>query len=265
VRIGLLAGRQAEVLLAFAEAEFAGAIAGGPVAVAIGEVGTGAFLEGREETALVGFDAEAEDALPKRRGNIFGAAGILGAVFFVEPAIGGKVVRTLREGFAEAGALLFVEVFVVTPDGVEGGQIGGPGKGGAKEAAVGCGEDIGGGLLGGRRAGGLEARRAGEGGGGDVAGIEDFAGALGIESVGEEALGRLGEDDADGVEVFEEGDGDAWAGGADGETVAGMLDAEVASAEGAAAALDAADGEGATAMVRGRVRGRHVGRGAGDD
>jgi hypothetical protein len=93
----------------------------------------------------------------------------------------------------------------------------------------------------------LETRGTRQGEGGDLAGVEDFAGAVGVESVGEEALGDLGGDDLDGVEVFEERDGDARAFGTDGEAVFGMRDAEVMTAQGAFAALEAADGEGAAA------------------
>ena len=264
LRCRVFAGREAEELFALAVAELAALIAARAFAVgmAIRDIGTSALVERGQFATLVGFDAQTEDALPETLGESLGAAVVFFDLFGAEPAGGGEIVRTLRLRFAEALALPFVEALVVAPDGLEANLIGRPGEAGAKEGAIDGGEDIGNGLLGeGRLVSGLETRGTRQGEGGDLAGVEDFAGAVGVESVGEEALGDLGGDDLDGVEVFEERDGDARAFGTDGEAVFGMRDAEVMTAQGAFAALETADGEGAAAAGSGsglRVRGTGI-------
>jgi hypothetical protein len=224
-------------------------IARGTIADAFfGVEATGAFYEWRQLATLIGFDAEAEElfaeGLPQLlRAPVPGLDLVRG-----EPAIGGELIWTGGFWFALALTFVFIEVFVVAPDGLEANLIGRPGEAGAKEGAIDGGEDIGNGLLGdGRGSGGLKTRGTGKGEGGNLAGVEDFAGAVGVESLGEEALGDLGGDDLDSVEVFEQGDSNARTFGADREAVFSVRDAELMAAEGAFAALEATDGEGAAA------------------
>jgi hypothetical protein len=225
-------------------------IARGTIADAFfGVEATGAFYEWRQLATLIGFDAEAEElfaeGLPQLlRAPVPGLDLVRG-----EPAVGGKVIWTGGFWFALALTLPLIEVFVEAPDGLEADLIGGPGEAGAEKTAVESGENIGGGVLGvGQLVGGLEPRGTGKGEGGNLAGVEDFAGAVGVESLGEEALGDLGGDDLDGIEVFEQGDSNVRTFGADGEAIFGVGDAEVMAAEGAFAALEAADGERAAAV-----------------
>jgi hypothetical protein len=243
-------GVGAEAFLAFAAAKFAGAVVaahvGGSAAVADGAVGAGALGKGGQLAGAVGLDAQLENALAEAVVEAGGVALILRGLVAGEPAGGGEIFRHDGEGFAEAPAFLDVEALVVIPDRVEGAGVAGPGEVGAEEVAVEVGLGVGDGFVEEGFLCGEEARGAGEGERGDLAGVEDFAGAFGLERVSEEPVDDLGAEKLDGFRIFDQGDGDAGAGGADGKAV-DVLDAEIFAADGDGGAMDALDGEGAAA------------------
>jgi len=249
------------MFFAFASAELAAALGGGAVAGLAVAVGAWALAEGRELAEAIGLDAHVEHAFEEAFAELVGAAG--GGVFLDllggEPAAGGEVVGGNRFGFVEALAFFHVEALVVAPHGVEDAAFGKPGTFGSEGLAGGSGEDFVDGDFDERCfVEGLHAGGAGEGEGGDLAGVEDFSGAPGVDGFGEESLSDLGGEDLDGGEVFEEGHGDFGAFGADGIAVFGVGDAEVLVAEGALPALASGDGDGAAAAVF-RFRGGHDG------
>lgn len=229
---------------------------GGTAAESAPAIDAGPLIERRQSAAAIGLEAKLEQpvavvVLHIRLRFDFGAE-----LLFGDHAGFGEIGVGFRDRLAEPFALLAIEVFVPAPDDGRPGEFRHFGRellredfDGAEGFAVGTLEGFGDGLEGLRLFfGGPEARGAGDGHGGDLAGVEDFAGARGVEGFCEEALGDLGGDELDGVEVFEKRDGDVRTAGADGIAIAGVLDAEVAAAEGALAALNAADSEGATAL-----------------
>jgi hypothetical protein len=243
---------KAAVLVALTEAAAAGALpraaGAGTAAPGFVSVGTGALGERRERGATVSVEAELEHfVLVAVVEEEFAGVGLLVdgiESFRVEPAGGGHVGGGLRRSLAQTLTLLLVTVLVVAPDLAEGGGGGGAGLGGAEELAVGRLKDFGDGLGGDcRLLRGPGAGGAREGEGRDLAGIEDFAGADGIDGSGEDALGDLRGDELDGIAVGDERDDDVGAGGADGMAVPAVLVAEVLADERALPAREAADGE----------------------
>jgi hypothetical protein len=251
-------GVEANALFAFEEAIFAGAMVFAEIPGAFAEVreavGAGAVEEWREFALVVGIDAQVQNLIAEAVVGLLGAVGIVFVhVVLVEPAFGGHFFGGEGNGVAEAFTFRDVETLVVIPNGIEGLLVALPGNVGAEEVSVEVGFGLGDGLIDdGLLFGGLEGRGAGDGHGGDLRGIEDFAGIPGVDGLSEQSLRDLGGDEADGVEVLHEGDGDARAGGADGETVAEVADAEFVAVHGAAFAWDSADGEGA-ALAAGRL------------
>ena len=163
-----------------------------------------------------------------------------------DPAFRRHVGGTGGFGFAEALAFVLVMHFVATPDGLEAAAVADPGLVGAEEFAIEVSEGLGDGpvVFDGL---GLDTRRAGNGHGRDLAGVEDLAGAPRIEGFGEESVSDLGGDELNGGEIFEERHGDfAALLRADGIAVA-MADAEAFAAHGALVAHASVDGEGAAA------------------
>jgi hypothetical protein len=111
------------------------------------------------------------------------------------------------------------------------------------------------------------ARGAGEGGGNDLTVIDEGAGAFGVELVGEESVGDLGEKELDGGVVFEEGDDDVARVGENGVAVVGVGEAEVSVVVGAVFAAVAVGGDGSATVSflrggSGFVGGCWVGHGA---
>ncbi|HEY6448100.1 MAG TPA: hypothetical protein VIY53_16700 [Acidobacteriaceae bacterium] len=261
--VDILLGVSADALCSFLEAPCAGSVMPAHVPGALAAfavVRAFAFVERRELARAVLLDADLKNPVEEVAAHFLGSFRIEFPHFFpVEPAFRGEVFGSGGDGLAEAFTLLDIAAAVVAPDGVEGFVVAFPGEVGSQEVSVeialGLGDgEVGDGLL----FGGLEARGAGDGEGGDLEGVEDFAGAPGVEGLGKEAVRDLGGDDLEGVVVFEEGDGDASAGGANGEAV-GVADAEDLAVQGGGSAGDAADGEGAAAA--GALRGLGWGRG----
>ncbi len=195
----------------------------------------------------------------------------------------------MEEGVGAEGKQLAADGAVAVGEGIggrEGDRAGSVGGGGEEGEGVGTGSRgtpvrIGGGLvavggdgavfiegegvdLGGGGVGvgfGGEAGGTGERGSGDLEGVEDGAGAIGLNVVGEESVDDLGGDEADGGVIFKEGDGDLGGGGEGGMAVAGVGVAKVGVVEGIVFAAPAFDGEGA-ALGRGfgvRVEGGGIG------
>jgi hypothetical protein len=260
----------ANALFSFLLAPFAAVVQAAHVPGALAgaaAVGAGALVEGREFAHAILLEAYLQNAVEEAVARHVGPPGVVFVHFFPgEPAFGGEFFGSDRDGLAEALAFLDPEMAVVAPDGVEGFVVALPGDVGAEEVSVEIGRDLDDGLVDdGLLFGGLKRSGTGDGEGGDLEGVEDFAGAPGVERVGKEAVGDLSGDDLDGVEVFEEGDGDFVAPGADGKAVTDVGDAELVSMQGMGAALASADGEGAAAaegLVRGG-RGDVVGGSAG--
>ncbi|MGB9147584.1 MAG: hypothetical protein WCC14_17290 [Acidobacteriaceae bacterium] len=267
---------EAEVFVALAGAAIAGAL---PVAQGAGtetpgfrSVHAGALGEGRENAAAIRVEAELEQfgAVAVVEEDFSRGALAVNAVEVLrrEPAGFRHVGGRLREWAAEELALLLVTILVEAPDIVEAG-VGADVLDGTEETAIGGLEDFGDGLGEGLLLlGGLEARGTRQGVGDDLAGVEDFAGADGVDGFGEEALDDLGAEDLKGFEVFKERDGDVAASGKDGVAVLRVADAEVLATEGVGLALASGDGEGAAAngaraedgiVGDGLRRGRHGG------
>jgi len=253
-------GTHAEVLVALERAVVTGSRAGsrfiqdaGAGAAAFRVIAAFALGQRREFALAVGLDAEVEEGILEKSF----ADGVVAHFRVVdlllgEPAAGRHVGGGRREGLAEAFALLLVEILVVTPGGLVAATVSLPISDGADGVAVGAGEGFRDGLVEDElRAGGRGGRWTRESHGGDLEGEEGFSGAPGVEDLGEEAVGDLGRDDADSGQVFEEGNGDPVALGADGEAVASVRDAEVPAALGALVAGAAEDGEGAAAAELG--------------
>jgi hypothetical protein len=266
VRLGLgtrvsSSGVETDALFAFAEAPGAGAMVFAEVPGAFADagdpVGAGAILERREFAQVVGVDAQVQDLIAEAVVGVLGPVGVVFVhVVLVEPAFGGHFFGGEGDGDAEALALLDPKAFVEIPNGIEGLLVALPGDVGTEEVTVEIGFGLGDGLVDdGLFVGRFGARGAREGAGGDLGGVEDFAGAPGVEGIGEEALDDLGGDEANGFEVFHEGDGDAGAGGADGEAVAEVADAVDFAVHGAAFAWESTDGEGAALAAVGLLRG----------
>lgn len=252
---GFRFGVEAEEFVAFAGAAVAGmlplALGGGTGTPGFRSVHAGALGEGRESAAAIRVEAELEQFVAVAVVEVDFSLGALAVEVFEvlrgEPAGLRHVSGRLRERVAEELALLLVTVLVEAPDIVEAG-VGADIFDRAEETAVGGLEDFGDGLGEGLLLlGGLEARGARHGVGKDLAAVEELAGAAGVDSFGEDALEHLGGEDLDGVEVFEEGDGDIGTMGKDGATVLRVADTEVLTTEGGGAALASGNGEGAAA------------------
>ncbi|MGA7887679.1 MAG: hypothetical protein WCA44_18240 [Acidobacteriaceae bacterium] len=246
---------KAEVFVELARAVVAGAVAGAmrSGAGAQGSFAVHAFAlgEGRESAAAIGFEVKREGpfAVAVVEEDFSGSAlafevlEVLGS----EPAGVGHVGGGFGCGAAEALAFLLVAELVEAPVTVEASLFAGVFDG-AEEMEVGAREDFGDGLGGGFLFfGGLEAGGAGHGVGDNLAAVEELAGAMDIDGVGEDSLHDLGGEDLDGFEVFEEGEGDVGAALQDGVAVFGVTDAEVLAAEGGGAAHASGEGEGTAA------------------
>jgi hypothetical protein len=168
----------------------------------------------------------------------FGFVGVdAGAVCALFAAVG-RALAVLDELLHEG--LVGLVVGDELGDGGEGAEVG-------IEGEVFDGDGLVVGLFGGP---GFEGGLFGEVGGGDLEGVEDEAGAAGIDGVGGDAGDDVVERDLDGGAVLDEGDGDVFVlGVAGGRLVAATVAGVVVEAEGFAAQGDGAAAEAVAADV----------------
>ena len=244
---------KAEIFVALAEAVVAD---GFPVGVRpwagaeVVAIHAGALSQRRELALAVGLEAEIQDFFRIAVVEDRDAGGVLPLqvfkVFGVEPALLRHVRGGLGQRTAETLALFLVEILVVAPVVVEADEPAHIFDG--AEVAIGAFGDFGDGvgdllLLFGRG----QPRGARHGAGNDLAGVEDFAGASRVDAFGEEALDHLRAEDADGVEIFEDREGDVEAAREDEAAIFRVRIAEVLAEHGAGGALASGHSEGAAA------------------
>lgn len=243
------------VFVALAGAVVAGALPlaarGGTLAPGFVAIGTFAFGEGRKNAAAVGVEAELQHfvAVAVVEEDLSGGA-LAFEIFEIvrgEPAGFGHVGGSFGQGKAKALALLLVAELVEAPIAAEFG-FGAAVLDGAEEPAVRRLEDFGDGLGGSLLfLRGFEAGGAGHGVGGDLTAVEERAGVAEVDGFGEDSLRNLGDEDLDGVEIFEEREGDFGTAGKDEVAAVAMTDAEIFAVDGGGPAHASGDGEGAAA------------------